>query len=271
LTDDPVGNAAQRLAAVGVESARLDARLLWEFAQRSDPPLEGGLARFERFVSRRLAREPLAYIVGRKEFWSIDFAVGPGVLVPRPDSETLIESVCETFADKSAALSVLDLGTGSGCLLIAALNEYPTARGVGVDISPDALDWARRNVATHGLEDRVVLIESGWLEQASPGFDVVLCNPPYIPTNEIGSLAPEVRLFEPRAALDGGSDGCDAYRALAARIGNLLAPGGRAFVEIGQGQETPVRHIFEAGGLVIVDATNDLAGISRCLTVARTP
>jgi release factor glutamine methyltransferase len=271
LIDDPVGSAAQRLAAAGVESARLDARLLWEFAQRSDPPVEGGLVRFERFVSRRLAREPLAYILGRREFWSIDFAVGPGVLVPRPDSETLIASVCQSFADKAAALAVLDLGTGSGCLLIAALKEYPNARGVGVDISPDALDWARRNVATHGLEDRVVLIESGWLEQASPGFGVVLCNPPYIPTGDIDSLAPEVRLFEPRAALDGGSDGCDAYRSLAARIGNLLSPVGRAFIEIGQGQETPVRHIFEAGGLGIVGVTSDLAGIPRCLIVAGTP
>ena len=226
---------------------------------------------FESLLSRRLAREPLAYILGRKEFWSIDFAVGPGVLVPRPDTETLIESVRQSFADKSAALCVLDLGTGSGCLLIAALKEYPTARGIGVDISPDALDWAQRNVATHGLEDRVVLIESGWLEQASPGFDVVLCNPPYIPTDDIGSLAPEVRLFEPRAALDGGSDGCDAYRVLADRIGNLLAPGGRAFVEIGQGQETAARNILEAGGLVIVGVTSDLAGISRCLIVAGTP
>lgn len=277
MSDDPVGRAAQRLGAAGIDSAKLDARLLWNFAAEMEASAlvaRGGgraPALFDSFVERRLAREPLAYILGHKEFWSLDFAVGPGVLIPRPDSETLIEAVCKNFPDKSAPLSVLDLGTGSGCLLIAALSEYPNARGVGVDSSAEALAWARQNVAKHRMEERIVLIESGWLEEASPGFDVILCNPPYIPIGDIDTLAPEVRLFEPRAALNGGLDGLDAYRALASRIGALLARQGRAFVEIGAEQETGVRHIFEASQLSVASMRPDLAGIPRCAVVVRAP
>ncbi|MGZ6008661.1 MAG: N5-glutamine methyltransferase family protein, partial [Rhizomicrobium sp.] len=153
MSADPVGDAARRLTAAGIDSARLDARLLWKFAQ--DVEASALVARderwavtlFESLVRRRLAREPLAYIVGHKEFWSLDFAVGPGVLIPRPDTETLIEAACKAFADKNAPLSILDLGTGSGCLLIAALKEYPNAHGVGIDASAAALRWAAQNVA----------------------------------------------------------------------------------------------------------------------------
>jgi len=275
LSDDPVARAAQRLAAAGIDSARLDARLLWNFAAEIEASalVARGTGRasalFDSFVERRLAREPLAYILGHKEFWSLDFAVGPGVLIPRPDSETLIEAICKNVLDKSAPLSVLDLGTGSGCLLIAVLMEYPNARGVGVDTSAEALDWARRNVAKYRLEDRTVLIQSGWLEDASPGFDVIVCNPPYIPSGDIAALATEVRHFEPRAALDGGPDGLDAYRILASRIARLLAPEGRAFVEIGAGQKTGVRHIFEGGSLSVAGVHPDLAGIPRCIALVR--
>lgn len=277
MSDDPVARAAQRLAAAGIDSARLDARLLWNFAAEIEASalVARGTGRapalFDSFIERRLAHEPLAYILGHKEFWSLDFAVGPGVLIPRPDSETLIEAVCKNVPDKSAPLSVLDLGTGSGCLMIAVLMEYPNARGVGVDISAEALDWARRNVAKYRLEDRTVLIQSGWLEDASPGFDVIVCNPPYVPSGDIGALAPEVRQFEPRAALDGGPDGLDAYRILASRIAMLLAPQGRAFVEIGAGQETGVRHIFEGGSLSVANVHPDLAGIPRCIALVRVP
>jgi release factor glutamine methyltransferase len=277
LSDDPVARAAQRLAAAGINSAKLDARLLWNFATEIEASalVARGTGRapalFDSFVERRLAREPLAYILGHKEFWSLDFAVGPGVLIPRPDSETLIEAVCRNVPDKSAALAVLDLGTGSGCLLISALAEYPNARGVGVDNSEQALDWARQNVAKHEVGGRTVLIASGWLEEASPGFDVILCNPPYISSRDIGVLEPEVRQFEPREALDGGLDGLDAYRALATRIGALLAPHGRAFVEIGAGQETQVRHIFEGKKLEVAGVRLDLAGIPRCIVLAAGP
>ncbi|HJW41315.1 MAG TPA: peptide chain release factor N(5)-glutamine methyltransferase, partial [Rhizomicrobium sp.] len=196
--------AVARLRDAGVDNPRLDARLLWEFGQSSGD--------FESLIARRAAREPLAYITGRKEFWSLDFAVGPGVLVPRPDTETLIEQLIRERPDRLVPLSILDLGTGSGCLLIAALREYPNARGVGVDRSPEALAWARHNLIALGVEDRATLIETDWPEEASPGFDVVLANPPYIPTAEIETLEPEVCRYEPRAALDGGPDGLDAYR-----------------------------------------------------------
>ncbi|MGH9592494.1 MAG: peptide chain release factor N(5)-glutamine methyltransferase, partial [Bryobacteraceae bacterium] len=189
------------------------------------------------------------------------------VLIPRPDTETLIEELLRQCPNHAAPLSILDLGTGSGCLLIAALREYPNARGVGVDRSPDALGWARRNLAALGVEPRATLIETEWPEEASPGFDIILANPPYIATAEIETLQPEVSRFEPRAALDGGPDGLDAYRALAPRIGHLLKPGGRAFVEFGADQHDAVRAILEQQGLEVVQIAADLGGIPRCVIV----
>jgi release factor glutamine methyltransferase len=275
LSGDPVGDAARRLSAAGIDNARLDARLLWKFAK--DVQAAALVARdeartvalFESFVRRRLDREPVAYIVGRKEFWSLDFAVGPGALIPRPDSETLLEALCKAFPDKSAPLSFLDLGTGTGCLLIAALKEYPNARGVGVDQSDDALVWALRNISLHKLEARATLIQSGWLEEATPGFDAVLCNPPYIPTAEIASLSADVRLYEPHPALDGGIDGLAAYRALAPRIAHLLKLHGRAFLEIGVGQDTSVPAILAAAGVQVLGIAPDLGGIPRCVVAGR--
>jgi release factor glutamine methyltransferase len=276
LSSDPVAEAARRFAGAGIESARLDARLLWQFARDVElsalvaPSTGRAETLFASLVERRLTREPLAYIVGRKEFWSLDFAVGPGVLIPRPDSETLIDSLRKSFPDKAARLSILDLGTGSGCLLVAALTEYPLARGVGVDSSEQALAWAARNIATHKLEARATLVHAGWLEEATPGFDVVLCNPPYIATSAIAGLAPEVRLFEPTQALDGGRDGLDAYRDLGPRIGKLLAPGGLALLEMGAGQETEVSRILQDNKLRVLRLIADLAGIPRCVAAVNT-
>jgi release factor glutamine methyltransferase len=272
LSQDPVADATRRLAEAGNESARLDARLLWQFAQDVEAGALVAKGRaiplFESFVRRRLVHEPLAYILGHKEFWSLSFAVGPGVLIPRPDSETLIEALCKTIPDRAAQLSILDLGTGSGCLLVAALSEYPNAKGVGVDSSPTALDWARKNIKALGLEARARLIESDWLGQAPATFEVIVCNPPYIAAAAIEELAPDVRLFEPRSALDGGFDGLDAYRALAPRISRWLAPGGRAFFEIGAGQEAAVRAILEAGNLTVPSVFADLSGHPRCVAAA---
>jgi len=292
--------AVQRLRDAGVDNPRLDARLLWEFA---NPPLEGGskfaqqisgrglapaadpspkmpsafstlpqgegqaTAILETLIARRAAREPLAYITGHREFWSLDFAVGPGVLIPRPDTETLIEQLIRRRPDRATPLSLLDLGTGSGCLLVAALTEYPAAHGVGIDTSPDALAWATRNIAAHGLESRASLIETAWPQEASPGFDVILANPPYIPSADIETLEPEVSRYEPRAALDGGPDGLDAYRALAPRITRLLRPSGLAFLEFGAGQGEAVVAILASTGLEIAEIVPDLAGIPRCAVV----
>ena len=273
MISDPRVLAADRLARAGIASARLDARLLWDHARDIAASAlfahDRAATLFESLVQRRLAREPLAYIVGRKEFWSLDFAVGPGALIPRPDSETLIEQLCQAFPERGIPLSILDLGTGSGCLLVAALKEYPNARGVGVDASAAALVWAKRNVVQHDLAKRATLIESGWLEDAAPGFDVVLCNPPYIATADIANLAPEVNAHEPLVALDGGADGLDSYRALAPRISRLLASQGRAFLEIGTGQVTTVPMIFAGSQLKVVAVVPDLAGIFRCAVLVR--
>ncbi|MEJ0025620.1 MAG: peptide chain release factor N(5)-glutamine methyltransferase [Rhizomicrobium sp.] len=276
---DPLAAAVARLREAGVDNPRLDARLLWEFARSLSSPavagegdreaVEGAAAGrlFDTLSARRAAREPLAYITGTKEFWSVAFAVGPGVLIPRPDTETLIEELIRLYPDRSAPLSILDLGTGSGCLLVAALTEYPAAHGVGIDASPEALAWARRNVAAHGLEARASLIETAWPEEASPGFDVLLSNPPYIPTAEIDTLEPEVSRHEPRPALDGGPDGLDAYRALAPRIARLLKPSGSAILEFGAGQADAVTAIMASEGLRTMKIAPDLAGIPRCTVV----
>jgi release factor glutamine methyltransferase len=287
--------AAKRLAAAGIDSARLDARLLWEHALNPNPPLEGGSKfaqqisgrgqspapdpspknssdfstlpqgeggieeRFEEFLTRRIAREPVAYITGRKEFWSLDFQVGPGVLIPRPETETLIEQLLKRFPDRTAPLGVLDLGTGSGCLMIAALSEYPGATGTGVDASDAALEWARRNIAAHGLESRSRLAECDFSEIGGI-YDVILANPPYIRTEDIATLAPEVRLYEPVQALDGGADGLEAYRVLAPEIERLLKPDGLAFLEIGAGQGPAVGKLMKT-----IEIVPDLAGIDRCV------
>jgi release factor glutamine methyltransferase len=228
----------QRLRAAGVDNPRLDARLLTT----------------EEQIARRIAREPVAYILGRKEFWSLDLAVGPGALIPRPESETLIEQVLKHFPDRNAALDILDLGTGSGCLLAAVLSEYPNARGTGIDSSPEALVWARQN-----LGERAELILGDFTE-AQGAYDVILSNPPYIRACDIAALAPEIRLYEPIRALHGGPDGLDAYRVLAPVVGRLLKPEGRAFLEIGVGQGPAVAELMKS-----TEIARDLAGIERCV------
>jgi release factor glutamine methyltransferase len=264
------------LAAAGADSARTDARILLAHAMgvtREDliaatrQPSAEEAALFESFVVRRVAREPVAYIRGMREFWSMEFEVGPGVLVPRPETETLVEEALATMPDRGAALSIADLGTGSGALLIAALKEFPQAQGVGFERSPDARLYAEANLRHHGLTERGEIVASDW-NDAAGRFDLVFSNPPYIPTREIETLDPEVRLYEPRAALDGGPDGLDAFRGLAGLLPRLLTPGGLTFVELGQDQAVPVETLFRNLGVVRVAA--DLAGIPRVL-VLRAP
>ncbi|HEY8947244.1 MAG TPA: peptide chain release factor N(5)-glutamine methyltransferase [Rhizomicrobium sp.] len=254
-------DVSQRLAASGIDSARTEARMLIEYAKGDDAKLEEGIA-------RRLRHEPIAYITGHKEFWSLDFEVGPGVLVPRPDTETLVEEALKAFPDKTSPLNVLDLGTGSGAILIAFLSERPNARGLGVEQSQDAMIWARRNIARHKIQDRVTLQGDDWLMLAEGTFDVIFSNPPYIESDVIPALDPDVKDYEPLAALDGGRDGLDAYRAIAPIIAQRLATGGRAFLEIGQGQEQKVPMILKASGLETLRVAHDLAGIPRCVIAA---
>jgi release factor glutamine methyltransferase len=252
---DPRPEAIRRLAAAGVDSPRLDARLLWDHAQHNS-------GAFACYVRRRIAREPVAYITGHKEFWSLDFEVGPGVLIPRPETETIVEQVLTYFPGSAAPLKVLDLGTGSGCLLVALLKEFRSARGLGIDSSEVARAIATRNIARHGLADRAEIAAGNWMESLAGDWDVVVSNPPYIATADIAGLAPEVS-FEPFVALDGGEDGLDAVRALAAGFRRLLK--GTAFVEIGAAQAESVQALMASEGLFVVNIAPDLAGIPRIL------
>jgi release factor glutamine methyltransferase len=272
--------AARRLQAAGIESPRREARLLLAHvlrvsqedivAERLPPVTDEQLLAFEAVTRRREAREPLAYIVGRREFWSLDFAVGPGVLVPRPESELLIEQSLKHFPDRSAHLRVLDLGTGSGCLLLSFLSERPKAQALGVDLSEDALAIAKQNAATLRLSDRARFEKSDWFEDVFGTFEVILINPPYIPQTQLGDLEPEVRAYEPVSALAGGADGLDAYRDIAAGLLGHMAAGGHAFFELGQGQAPAVAALLSQHGLKVEGTVSDLAGIPRCVIAGRT-
>lgn len=270
---DLLHDAADRLAAAGVDSARTDARILLAHAMgatREDliagtrAPSAEEAALFESFIVRRIAREPVAYIRGEREFWSTAFKVGPGVLVPRPETETLIEEALAAMPDRNATLSIADLGTGSGALLIAALKEFPNAHGVGFERSPQARAYAEANLAAHGVTGRGEIVASDWNDAAGP-FDLVFSNPPYISTREIETLDPEVRLYEPRAALDGGPDGLNAYRGLAGLLPRILKSAGLAFLELGLDQAVHVEPLFK--NLHVVRVAPDLAGIPRVLVL----
>lgn len=272
-----LADAAARLSAAGIDNARIDVRILLGHAigvppnelVGSIPVDEHALARFQQFVERRARHEPIAYITGIKEFWSLEFEVGPGVLVPRPETETLIEEALKEFPDRDAAMEFLDLGTGSGCILVAALHEFPSARGLGVDNSEQALTWSRRNIAGHGMSACCALHLADWNSGIKGPFDAIFSNPPYIAAKDLMKLADDVKRYEPVAALIGGEDGYDAYRSLAPVLVKALKPKGGAFVELGLGQAESVLAIFEAAGLKVIRIAPDLAGVPRCIVAMR--
>ena len=252
-----------------MESPTIDARLLLEAAapvSRTDILTDPhrvlnaeAEARLEAFVARRERREPVSLILGRKGFWTLMFSVGPGVLTPRPETETILDVVLPRFPPERA-FSVLDLGVGSGAILLSILAERPKAKGLGVDVSEDALAVARDNAAQLGLERRTALLRSDWTAGlADASFDLVVSNPPYIPTADITTLEPEVRNHDPRLALDGGLDGLDAYRLLAPEILRVLRPGGMFAVEVGVGQAADVSALFSEAGAEALVVHNDLA------------
>lgn len=262
----------RRLEAAGVDMPVFDARLLLEAGagvSRLDivtdprrPVTDDQVAAVDALVRRREAREPVALIIGRRHFWTLDLFVSPAVLIPRPETELLVETALQALpADAEAR--VLDLGIGSGAIMLAVLAERANATGVGVDISDGALAVAQANADALGVADRLELRHGDWNVALDGAFDLVLSNPPYIETNEIDALAPEVARFEPRLALDGGADGLDAYRAITARLPHLLTPGGVFAFEVGKGQAEAVTALAEAAGLSAEPPRRDLAGIPR--------
>jgi release factor glutamine methyltransferase len=261
---------ADYFAGRGIDSPRLDAELLLADTLGLDRvglylnferPLQADeLTAFRERVRRRAAREPLAYILGKTEFWSLPLKVTPAVLIPRPDTELLVEEALQRLTD---AARVLDVGTGSGALAIVLAHERPECRVTAIDLSPGALAVATKNACSNRVEERIGF-EPGDLD-ALPGgpFDLVVANPPYISSGELVTLMPEVRDFEPHLALDGGSDGFDAYRALARQADAVLAPGGWMLVEVGIGQAAAVQDLFAKAGLTEIFVSRDLAGIER--------
>lgn len=223
-------------------------------------------------TARRVAREPMAYILGEREFWGLPFKVSPAVLVPRPDSETVIEAALALLRDRNHPWRILDLGVGSGCLLLTLLREYPGATGVGMDVSPAALAVADENARSLGVASRAHLAvgdwrEPGWAERLGGPFDLIVSNPPYIEAATIGGLMPEVADHEPRLALDGGSDGLAAYRAIAVAISGLLGSNGWGLFEGGEGQATDIAAVFSAAGVVPGVPYRDLANVERVVPV----
>ncbi len=273
---------AREFRRCGLDSPELDARLIVGHAlglehaalaaqsRRSLAAAEADAV--AALAARRLAREPAARIIGRKEFWGLPFALNGETLVPRPETETVVEAALAAIERfKPRAPRIVDLGTGSGALLIALLCELPQASGVGTDISPAALDCARANAAALGIGARSSFIACDWGSALVGRFDLLVSNPPYIARGDIAALAPEVRAFDPRRALDGGPDGLDGYRAIAADARRLLAPGGALVVELGQGQLAAATALFAAVGLAPGAVRHDLSGIPRALTVRPQP
>lgn len=270
---DRLRQATDQLAGVS-DTPRLDAELLLAHAlEISRDALLLGAANgrrvpeaFEGLIARRLAHEPIAYILGERDFWTLSLNVGPGVLIPRPDSETLIEAAIAFFKDRQTSpRSILDLGTGSGALLLAALDHWRQAFGLGIDQSEVALGYARSNAVRNNMADRVEFRLGNWCEGVEHRFDLILCNPPYVESDAV--LSPQVRAFEPASALFAGPDGLDDYRMLIPQLSARLNDGGAAVLEIGAGQAADVTAIALAAGFE-VQARKDLAGHDRALVLS---
>jgi len=276
---------AARLKSGGIDSAELDARMLAGAALGLDltgmitaagrPLTPDESNQLEQFARRRLSGEPVARILGHKEFWGLPLELSAATLVPRPDTETVVELALELLrADGPVArpLRIADLGTGSGAILLALLSELPGAQGIGTDISAKALETARDNAVRLGFCGRAAFIRCDYASALSGSFDLIVSNPPYIRSADIASLAPEVRDHDPHAALDGGADGLDAYRALIAQATCALAPGAVLVVEAGQDQAGEILGLLTAAGLTIPGPPKaDLAGIRRAVGARKSP
>jgi release factor glutamine methyltransferase len=263
----------KRLEAAGVDTPVLDARLLLEAGAGvsrldivTDPRRtvsEAQVAAVNALTERREAREPVSHILGSKHFWTLDLAVNADVLTPRPETEFVVEAGLQALLPADAPHRILDLGVGSGAIILALLKERPNATGIAVDISERALDVVRANAAALGVADRLEIRQSNWAESLDERFELVVSNPPYIRSGDIESLAPEVAQYEPRLALDGGDDGLVAYRIITATLPRLLKPGATFALEVGLGQAEAVAALAEAAGLSTDEPRRDLAGIPR--------
>ncbi len=248
--------AAARLAAAGIDEPMREARILAREANDA--------AQFDTFIARRQKREPVAYILGRKEFWSLEFEVTPAVLIPRPDSETLIEAALKELKAAPPA-RILDLGTGSGCLLVTLLTEWPNTTGVGLDISRDALDVAERNARRHNVVHRITFVEADFASPPDERFDLVVANPPYISEADHARLDPDVRDHEPRLALASGSDGLAATKASVRALHGVMKHSALALVEIGHDQGESAAQTLRNAGLTVHRVVKDLAGHDRVI------
>ena len=280
---EALAEARRRLDGAGIVGARLDARVLLAHALDAEPasvpgrrrhPLPAAARRrFAGLVSRRLRREPIAHITGHREFWSLSFEVTADTLVPRPDSETVVEAALAWSKGHGSPAHVLDLGTGSGCLLLALLSELAAARGTGVDVSPAALAVAGRNAARLGLAGRARFVRGDWGGSLAGPFEMIVANPPYIAEDGAhdGAVAVDLEVagFEPTVALYAGVDGLDCHRALAPQAARLLAPEGALFLEIGYGQAADVTAILRENGLQVIEIKKDISGIPRCAVARR--
>ncbi|MDE2029159.1 MAG: peptide chain release factor N(5)-glutamine methyltransferase [Alphaproteobacteria bacterium] len=274
---DVLATATQRLQAAGIDNPSFDARLLIGTALNLDRAQMLARARdgvsaeqhahIKKLIARREVREPVARILGMREFWGLPFALNEATLEPRPDSETLIETTLKPLADrKTERLRLLDLGTGTGCLLLSLLHELPNASGLGIDLAPRAVEQAVQNAATLGLEKRASFRTGNWLDGIDETFDIIVSNPPYIRTDEIPALMPEVRDHDPRAAHDGGADGLAPYRHLIPQLKNFLNPNGFAIFEVGHDQAQQVAALFAQNSFQNIEIHEDLSGNDRCIS-----
>jgi release factor glutamine methyltransferase len=270
--------AVQCMVAAGVTEPLRDARILLgcslampneRFYGRETSTVNfTQLKRYKKMVERRCIREPVSRILGHRDFWDLTFQLNPYALDPRPDSETLIEAVLSHITDKDKPLNVLDLGTGTGCLLLSILHEFPNSKGIGNDINQHCIELSQRNAINNGLSHRATFQVGDWCRGINTKFDVILCNPPYIPTETIKDLEPEVTEYEPHLALDGGKDGLDCYKKLGPQLLKLLTTEGLIFLEIGYDQKRSVSKIMKNCAFSVLTTERDLADRDRCVVLS---
>lgn len=272
-----LNKASQELSEAGIDNPRLDARIIFQHVSKLpqeviylSPELEISkeiITEYFKLISKRSKHEPVAKIIGSKSFWISDFAVNSSTLDPRPDSEVIIEAALKILIERDGKFRFLDLGTGSGCLLISLLQEFTNATGIGVDVSKEALEMALHNVKQHDLSNRVDLLNQNWADGITEKFDLIVSNPPYIPRDDIIELKEDVKFYDPMLALDGGIDGLDPYRYLAKQIKYILKKDAFAIFEFGFEQGEAIRSIFQESGYIVERMLFDLNNIERAIII----